>query len=114
LFTADRSRTPSCSKRWASAIGRSAWPSRTARSGASSVARRSSAGGAPAGDGGGFIQRYPVGAATAPNVVGIVPGRDARLAREYVIVVAHLDHIGVGRPVGRGWPLKITGSGSTA
>lgn len=54
-----------------------------------------------AGDGAGFVQRYPVRAdSTAPNVVAVVPGRDARLAREYVMVVAHLDHVGVGRPAG--------------
>lgn len=56
------------------------------------------AGLAPAGDEGGFVQRYPVGATTAPNVAGIVTGSDARLAREYVLVVAHLDHLGTGRP----------------
>jgi Zn-dependent M28 family amino/carboxypeptidase len=53
----------------------------------------------PAGDSGGYLQRYPVGAdATAPNVVGLLPGRDPVLAREYVMVVAHADHVGTGRP----------------
>ena len=33
------------------------------------------------------------------NVVGMLPGTDARLRNEYVVLTAHLDHIGVGRPV---------------
>jgi Zn-dependent M28 family amino/carboxypeptidase len=35
----------------------------------------------------------------APNVVALLPGSDARLKDEYVIMSAHLDHIGIGRPV---------------
>ena len=37
--------------------------------------------------------------AEAPNVVGLLPGSDARLKDEYVVFSAHLDHVGVGRPV---------------
>ncbi|QRN95826.1 M20/M25/M40 family metallo-hydrolase [Archangium violaceum] len=33
------------------------------------------------------------------NVVGVLPGSDPTLAREYVVVSAHLDHVGVGEPV---------------
>ena len=33
------------------------------------------------------------------NVVGILPGTDPKLKNEYVVVTAHLDHLGVGRPV---------------
>lgn len=33
------------------------------------------------------------------NVVGILPGSDPKLAKEYVVLSAHLDHIGVGAPV---------------
>ncbi|MCP3102296.1 M20/M25/M40 family metallo-hydrolase [Myxococcus sp. K15C18031901] len=33
------------------------------------------------------------------NVVGLLPGSDATLAKEYVVLTAHLDHIGVGVPV---------------
>ena len=33
------------------------------------------------------------------NVVGILPGTDAKLRNEYVVVSAHLDHLGTGRPV---------------
>jgi Zn-dependent M28 family amino/carboxypeptidase len=32
---------------------------------------------------------------SAPNVVGVVPGSDPAFAKEFVIVGAHLDHIGV-------------------
>ncbi len=35
----------------------------------------------------------------APNVVGILPGSDKKLKGEYVIMSAHLDHLGVGRAV---------------
>ncbi len=53
----------------------------------------------PAGDSGRFIQRFPIGGSTAPNVVGILRGADARLRDSFIVVVAHLDHTGVGRPV---------------
>jgi hypothetical protein len=33
------------------------------------------------------------------NVLGILPGRDPQLAHEYVLVGAHYDHVGVGRPL---------------
>jgi len=33
------------------------------------------------------------------NVVGILPGTDPRLKDEYVVVTAHLDHLGTGSPV---------------
>ena len=33
------------------------------------------------------------------NVVGILPGTDPKLKNEYVVVTAHLDHLGVGNPV---------------
>jgi Zn-dependent M28 family amino/carboxypeptidase len=36
---------------------------------------------------------------SSPNVVGILPGRDRKLAGEYVVLTAHLDHIGVDKPV---------------
>lgn len=32
---------------------------------------------------------------TSPNVLGIIPGSDPALANEYVLLMAHLDHIGV-------------------
>ena len=36
---------------------------------------------------------------SAPNVVGILPGSDPTLRAEHVVVSAHMDHLGVGRPV---------------
>lgn len=38
-------------------------------------------------------------AVDAPNVVGILPGSDPELRDQYLIVSAHLDHLGIGRPV---------------
>jgi len=34
----------------------------------------------------------------APNIVGLLPGSDRKLNREYVVLTAHLDHLGVGKP----------------
>jgi hypothetical protein len=33
------------------------------------------------------------------NVVGVLPGSDAVLKKEYVVISAHLDHLGIGEPV---------------
>jgi hypothetical protein len=33
------------------------------------------------------------------NIVGLIPGSDKGLKREYVVHSAHLDHLGIGRPV---------------
>jgi hypothetical protein len=35
----------------------------------------------------------------APNVVGLLEGSDPGLKHEYLLLSAHLDHLGVGRPV---------------
>jgi hypothetical protein len=35
---------------------------------------------------------------TSPNVVGMLPGSDAKLKDEYVVYSAHLDHIGISEP----------------
>ena len=45
-----------------------------------------------------YIQRWPIGGRRAPNVVAIFPGAGP-LANEYVVISAHMDHVGVGRPV---------------
>jgi Zn-dependent M28 family amino/carboxypeptidase len=37
--------------------------------------------------------------ATTTNVLGILPGRDAVLKNETILLSAHLDHLGVGREV---------------
>lgn len=36
---------------------------------------------------------------TPPNVVGILEGSDPTLRNEYIVFSAHMDHVGVGRPV---------------
>lgn len=33
------------------------------------------------------------------NVVGLLPGTDPKLTNEYVVLTAHLDHVGVGQPI---------------
>jgi Zn-dependent M28 family amino/carboxypeptidase len=60
----------------------------------------------PGGDGDTYLQRYslgkPASAAgrngaapeTAPNSVGILPGTDPVLRDEYIVVSAHMDHVG--------------------
>ncbi|MCB1555152.1 MAG: M28 family peptidase [Xanthomonadales bacterium] len=37
---------------------------------------------------------------SSQNVVGIVPGSDPALSAQHVVYTAHLDHLGVGAPVG--------------
>ena len=36
---------------------------------------------------------------TSPNIVARLDGGDARLKTEYVVVSAHLDHLGIGEPI---------------
>jgi len=33
------------------------------------------------------------------NIVGILPGSDPELRDDFVVVTAHYDHVGIGRPV---------------
>lgn len=53
----------------------------------------------------GYLQRFPVTgqggslAGTGPNVVAVLRGRDPSLSGQYVVVTAHMDHTGVGRPL---------------
>jgi Zn-dependent M28 family amino/carboxypeptidase len=65
----------------------------------------------PGGDSNSYIQRYPLGKPgaptprppagldhdpnSAPNAVGILPGTDPALREEYIVVSAHMDHVGV-------------------
>lgn len=35
----------------------------------------------------------------SPNVAAILPGSDPKLKNEYVVLSAHLDHVGVGQPI---------------
>jgi hypothetical protein len=37
--------------------------------------------------------------ARSENLAGVLPGSDPRLGSEYVVVSAHLDHLGIGQPV---------------
>ncbi|WP_243316580.1 M28 family peptidase [Geothrix paludis] len=34
--------------------------------------------------------------AQVPNVVAVIPGRDPKLRKEYIVIGAHLDHLGLG------------------
>lgn len=38
-------------------------------------------------------------AITSPNIVGVLPGTDPKLKAQYVVVSAHLDHLGIGEPI---------------
>lgn len=61
----------------------------------------------PGGDRGTWFQRYSVAvpagaddtalALSVMNTVGILEGSDPRLKEEYIVIVAHMDHVGVGR-----------------
>lgn len=42
------------------------------------------------------VRRKPI---SSKNVVAVRPGDDGRLQNEYVVISAHLDHLGVGKPV---------------
>jgi hypothetical protein len=42
----------------------------------------------------------PEGRIKEANIVGILPGSDPELRDEYIVVTAHYDHVGIGRPVG--------------
>lgn len=57
----------------------------------------------PGGDAGKFVQRYPIPGGrqnqTAPNVVGMLEGSDPVLKKEYIVLSAHMDHVGYGAPV---------------
>jgi Zn-dependent M28 family amino/carboxypeptidase len=41
----------------------------------------------------------PEGRIKEANIVGILPGSDPELRDEYILVTAHYDHVGIGRPV---------------
>jgi hypothetical protein len=38
-------------------------------------------------------------AITSPNVVAVLPGSDPKLSQEYVVYTAHVDHLGIGKPI---------------
>ncbi|MBK9372975.1 MAG: M20/M25/M40 family metallo-hydrolase [Holophagales bacterium] len=74
------------------------------------AAQMKAAGLSPAGDDGGFLQRFRVertaagGPADVVNVAGLLPGTDPAWKDQSVVVVAHFDHLG------RGWPDARKGS----
>lgn len=42
------------------------------------------------------VKRWKV---ASKNIAGVLPGSDEKLSKEYVVLTAHLDHVGVGEPV---------------
>jgi peptidase M28-like protein len=63
---------------------------------------------APMGDQGGYLQNvsgefnfYRQGKKqwNTRNVIGVLPGRDTKLKDQIVLLTAHMDHIGTGKPV---------------
>jgi len=38
-------------------------------------------------------------AITSPNVLAVLPGSDPKLSQEYVVYTAHVDHLGIGKPI---------------
>lgn len=61
----------------------------------------------PGGDNGGFIQNVSTETIVrgekklwnTRNVIAILPGRDPKLKEQVIMLSAHLDHLGVGKPV---------------
>jgi Zn-dependent M28 family amino/carboxypeptidase len=61
----------------------------------------------PDGDNGGFIQdvsedvsiRNETKAWNTRNVIGILPGHDPKLKSQVILLTAHMDHLGIGKPV---------------
>lgn len=61
----------------------------------------------PAGDNGGYVQEVHTERRlhgeskpwTTRNVIGILPGRDPKLKDQVILLTAHLDHLGIGKPV---------------
>ena len=49
----------------------------------------------PAGEDGGFFQSFDGG---YRNILGMIPGRDPQLQREFIVIGAHYDHVGFGTP----------------
>ena len=70
------------------------------------VADRFKAFGLKPGVRGGWFQQVPLPGRedkkvkTSPNVIGVVRGSDPALSDEYVLMTAHLDHVGVGEGTG--------------
>lgn len=64
------------------------------------------------GDSGKSLPRFPLSAklrahvsalteqVESPNIIGVLPGSDPQRKSEYVVLSAHLDHVGIGEPIG--------------
>ena len=50
----------------------------------------------PAGEGGSWFQPFKAAGKPSRNVLAVIPGSDPALKREYVLIGAHYDHIGMG------------------
>jgi Zn-dependent M28 family amino/carboxypeptidase len=42
---------------------------------------------------------FESGKVESPNVLAVLPGTDSKLKDEYVLLSAHLDHVGIGEPI---------------
>ncbi len=52
----------------------------------------------PGGDRGSWLLRTPTSDSLGPpNTIGLLEGSDPKLKHEYLVIVAHMDHIGTGR-----------------
>jgi hypothetical protein len=72
----------------------------------------------PGGDNGTWFQRYPLPndpSVKVPNTIGILEGSDPKLKNEYIVVSAHMDHIGMspGEPDSVNNGADDDGSGTT-
>ena len=36
---------------------------------------------------------------SSPNVIAVLPGSNPKLRQEYVVYSAHVDHLGIGKPI---------------
>jgi hypothetical protein len=45
------------------------------------------------------VSSFSTATVSSDNVIGVLPGSDPKLAREFVVFTAHLDHMGVGKPI---------------
>jgi C-terminal processing protease CtpA/Prc len=63
----------------------------------------------PAGDGGAYIQRFNPG---YQNLLAMLPGSDAVLRQEYIVVGAHYDHVGYGNRTNSNGPFGYIHNGA--
>jgi len=63
----------------------------------------------PAGDGGGYFQSFGGG---YRNILAVIPGRDALLKQEYILIGGHYDHVGLGTPRNSFGPTGVVHNGA--